>query len=264
MEERRFGEVIQFLLPRKILGYEVYRTSSYYVDGLLIDTGFRHAAEDFFKTAARRRVDQIVITHHHEDHVGACHLFHKILGITPYAHERCIPLMENPPELKIYRRIIWGRPEPSEARPVAEVVKTGNFSFQVIHIPGHSEDQIGLLEPVEGWFFSSDLYLKERMEFMRPEEDAGQIMESLKRVLDLPLKVLFCSSGRVVNEPEKAILGKLRFLEELREKVHYLAEKGLSEIKIRDEILGKEGFFKFISGGEFSKLNLIKSLLKIG
>lgn len=42
----------------------------YFVDGLLIDTGQRMAQKEILKTTTELPIDQIFITHHHEDHSG--------------------------------------------------------------------------------------------------------------------------------------------------------------------------------------------------
>ena len=42
----------------------------YWVDGLLIDTAQRHRQRDVLDTFAHQRIDQIALTHFHEDHSG--------------------------------------------------------------------------------------------------------------------------------------------------------------------------------------------------
>lgn len=98
---------------------------------------------------------------------------------------------------------------------IPDGLSTGCYRFAVLHTPGHSDDRICLLEPDEGWLFSGDLFLSERAQVLRSDEDAGQIFASLRRLLDYEIKVLFCSSGRIVEEGKRALAAKIAFWENL-------------------------------------------------
>jgi glyoxylase-like metal-dependent hydrolase (beta-lactamase superfamily II) len=50
----------------------------------------------------------------------------------------------------------------------------------VIPTPGHSEDHICLFEPNEGWLFSGDLFISERVKYMREDENVYSLLDSLK------------------------------------------------------------------------------------
>lgn len=49
---------------------------AFLVDGLLIDAGPPHCVAELLNALAAERIDQMVLTHHHEDHVGAALLGH--------------------------------------------------------------------------------------------------------------------------------------------------------------------------------------------
>ena len=63
--------VVRFRMARELLGKQFYHTAAYWVDGLLIDTGCAHTARQLTSTLKGWRVDQVVNTHSHEDHIGA-------------------------------------------------------------------------------------------------------------------------------------------------------------------------------------------------
>ena len=66
-----FGDITRFDLARTLAGRGRYWTTAYLVDGLLVDTGCAHSALELAAALADSRVDRIVNTHTHEDHIGA-------------------------------------------------------------------------------------------------------------------------------------------------------------------------------------------------
>ncbi|MDZ7343116.1 MAG: MBL fold metallo-hydrolase [candidate division KSB1 bacterium] len=256
-------EITQYKMARTFWGRDLYIVAAYFVDGLLIDTGFTYVAAPFYQMLQHRNVEQIVNTHHHEDHVGANYLFEKRRGLNAFAHPEAIALIENPPpKLKRYRNTVWGVPQPASAVAIGDSVATAKYSFHVLHLPGHSPDHIGLYEPQQGWLFAGDLYLSVKVRVLRVDEDIHAEMDSLRQIADLPLRYLFCGSGKILDDPNTLVRKKLAFYEEIQQQVQTLHQKGWEPEKIRDAVLGKEGFWPLLSQGEFSKLNLVKAFLK--
>jgi len=261
----QLDNVTQFRMARTLLGKNLYYVAAYFVDGLLIDTGFAYLAEQFYRALQKQTVEQIANTHHHEDHVGANYLFEQRRGLKARAHQLALPLIEKPPaKLKTYRDVVWGVPQPAHAETIGEKISTPKYSFQVLHLPGHSPDHIGFYEPKQGWLFSGDLFLSVKVRVLRSDEDILALMESLRRVIALPLQYLFCGSGKIIDHPIETLKKKLEFYEDLQQRIEILHQKGWEIEKIRDAVLGKEGVWPWMSQGEFSKLNLVKGFLKIG
>jgi len=255
--------VTQYRMARTILGRNLYCVAAYWVDGLLIDTGFTYLAEQFYHAVQNQNVEQIVNTHHHEDHVGANYLFEQRRQLQAFAHASALPLIEKPPaKLKPYRHVVWGVPQPAHPRPIGVKLSTAKYNFQVLHLPGHSPDHIGLYEPEQGWLFSGDLFLSVKVRVLRADEDIVASMASLRQVAALPLQYLFCGSGKILVNPAEVLQKKLAFYEELQGRVMALHQKGWEIEKIRDAALGKEGVWPLMSQGEFSKLNLVRGLLQ--
>ncbi len=263
LQENRFEAVTQFKMSRTVLGWNLFYVASYFVDGLLIDTGFDRMAQKFFTALRSRAVEQIVNTHHHEDHVGANFLFEEKMKLHALAHPRAIPLIAQPPaRLKPYRNQTWGVPRAAHASPCGDKIQTPKYKFQVLHLPGHSEDHIGLYEPQEGWLFSGDLFLSVKVRVLRIDEDLQASLASLRKVVGLPMSRLFCGSGRILENPNEALRLKLNFYEELQARARELRAQGWPTERIRDRLLGKEDSFHFLSQNEFAKLHLIKGLLE--
>jgi glyoxylase-like metal-dependent hydrolase (beta-lactamase superfamily II) len=255
--------VIQYRMARTILGKNLYYVAAYFVDGLLIDTGFAYLAERFYRALQNKNVEQIVNTHHHEDHVGANYLFEERRGMKALAHALALPLIEKPPaKLKPYRDVVWGVPKPAHPQAIGAAISTPRYSFRVLHLPGHSQDHLGLYEPQQGWLFSGDLFLGVKVRVLRSDEDVIAAMKSLRRVIALPLQRLFCGSGKILDQPIELLKKKLEFYEDLQQRIEVLRQKGWEIVKIRDAVLGKEGVWPWMSQGEFSKLNLVRAFLK--
>ncbi len=262
IETTQFGDVTRFRLARTLLGRGLYITAAYWVDGLLIDTGPAHVAEAFFDKARVLGVGRIVNTHHHEDHVGANFLFEARLGMRALAHPQALPRIAHPPaRLPLYRELVWGTPKPARAEAIGEDVETEHHRFEVIHTPGHTDDHICLYDPGSGYLFAGDLFLGVKVRVLRADEDVAALMASLRQVAQLPVSVLFCGSGKVLENATEQLRLKLEFLEELQQRAVERQAQGWPIERIRDDLLGREGWFRLISRGEFSKLNLVRGLL---
>jgi glyoxylase-like metal-dependent hydrolase (beta-lactamase superfamily II) len=263
LQATQLDAVTRYKMARTVWGRDLYQVAAYFVDGLLIDTGFNYLAEQFYQELKTKNVEQIVNTHHHEDHVGANYLFEQRQGLKALAHPLARPLIEKPPEkLKLYRDVVWGVPQPAHPETVGAKILTAKHSFEVLHLPGHSSDHIGLYEPQQGWLFSGDLFLSVKVRVLRFDEDVMALMDSLRCAIALPLSRLFCGSGKVVDDPIATLRQKLAFYEDIQQRVDALQQKGWEAEKIRDVVLGKEGVWPWMSQGEFSKLNMVQAFLK--
>ena len=105
---------------------------------------------------------------------------------------------------------MWGWPEPSKGKQLAdgEMIRTENFNFQVIYTPGHSPDHICLYEPERGWLFSGDLFIGGRDRALSADFDIWGVIQSLKKITDLPLSKLFPGSAHVRENPGRRIAGE--------------------------------------------------------
>jgi len=258
---RRYGEIVQLAMARTILGRPLFVVCAYAVDGLLWDTGPPAITAEFRRRLADLEIRQAVLSHAHEDHVGSNGVL-AARGIVPRAHALALPALAHPPRLQLYRRIVWGIPAPSTAAVVEPDVATPRYHFRVLHTPGHSPDHLCLFEERRRWLFSGDLFLSPFVKVMRADEDPHALITSLRRVLALPVEVVLCSSGRIVEDGGGALRQKLDFLERLRDEARRRAARGQDADGIRRDLLGAEGRFRLVTGGHFSKQNLIDALLR--
>lgn len=261
---RAFGPVTQFRMARTAFGRPIYWACAYHVDGLLIDTGCVHTASEFAAALAGYRVSHVVNTHHHEDHVGGNTAVSARFGQAIRIHPLGAEMLRRPgTHMPLYRRIVWGVPDSFEPSLLGERIVTDHHEFHVIHAPGHSVDHVLLYEEREGWLFSADLYLGERVKYLRRDERLGASLDSLRRVCGLPVGRLFCSLGAVIDDGRGALEAKLNYWETVCDRVRLLHASGLPPARIRREVLGEEGLLRWISGGDFSKQNLVDEALAL-
>lgn len=264
LEVEQHGPVVKFRSARTILGRAFYHTTAYWVDGLLIDTGCAHAAQELLRALNSLPVEQIVNSHSHEDHIGANGPLQRERGAAIWAHALALPILADPrlQHLHLYRRVFWGWPEPSQASPVGDWLETRRYRFRVVHTPGHSPDHICLHEPDQGWLFSGDAYIGGRDRAARPDYDMYQIIDSLKRLAALPLMRIFPASGTVRDNPVAGIQRKIDYLEELGAEVHRLHDMGLDVAAIKGRLFGTESHITYLSHGHFRASHLIRSYLR--
>lgn len=265
IEERLFEEVRQIRMSRELNGAPLYWVSAYLVDGLLVDTGCSYTAEELASCLEDRDVRIVVNTHFHEDHVGGNHILQERFNLDLFAHPDSIPLIGRKAVLFPYQEAVWGYPVPTKVGPIPDNILTDRYRFDVIETPGHSAGQVALVEMTKGWCFSADIFAREKMKFIRPEEDMGLTIQSMKRLIELDTErlVLFTSVGKIVEEGRETLGRTIDYLEDLAEKVHFLRCSGRSVDQIMMELFGGEHPFAELTNGQYTTENLVRSLLKM-
>ena len=204
---------------------------------LLVDSGLgivslSQAAADLFEGHALAAV----ATHHHFDHVGSLHEFGD-----RYAHPSAAPFLERsegmpgalrragfPPAVWDYflaagyelgDDLLTALPyagydldayavEPCPANHAlvdGDVVDLGDVEFEVLHLPGHSPDSIGLFDRANGVLFSGDAVYDGPLLDGFYDGYAEQYVASMERLRALPVDV--------VHGGHEASFGRARLVE---------------------------------------------------
>jgi glyoxylase-like metal-dependent hydrolase (beta-lactamase superfamily II) len=265
LETTFFEEITQIRMSREIVGKPVYWVSAYLVDGLLIDTGCSYTVDELASFLDDKGVRQVVNTHFHEDHVGGNRLLQAKFGMAIYAPADSVPLIGRTANLFPYQETVWGYPEPTMVKLLPAVIRTRCHTFTVIDTPGHSAGHVSLVEMDNGWCFSGDLFAREQMKFIRPEEDMGKTVASMKKLIALPSDrlILFTSVGRIVEDGRQAMESCIRFIEDLSARAKALKREGLGVAEIVRRLFGGEHSFAQLTNGQYTTENLIRSVLRM-
>jgi glyoxylase-like metal-dependent hydrolase (beta-lactamase superfamily II) len=257
-----YGEVLQIKMSRYPDFPSGMWVCAYLVDGLLIDTGMAHTAEEFTKFLRDKYLKVAVNTHFHEDHISGNKFLQDVYGTEIYAPALSIDKINKPAKLYPYQEEVWGYPVPSKVKPLGDHINTENYRFEVLPTPGHDRDHICLFERTNGWLFSGDLYITMKSTACRPIDDMWQILADLENIRALNPQIIFPAPTHVVNDPAEKLDTLITYLEELGARIEELYSKGKSVEQIRQDVFGEEDLFAEMTQQQFSSLNLVKSFLK--
>jgi glyoxylase-like metal-dependent hydrolase (beta-lactamase superfamily II) len=264
IETTQYEQVTQIRMSMELDGKAVYWVAAYLVDGLLMDTGCSHTSKELSAFLEDKDLRQVVNTHYHEDHIGGNHDLMSRYGVDVYAHPDSIPLIAKRFDLYPYQEIAWGYPVPTTVNTLPGALKTDHYTFQIVDTPGHCIGHVCPVELSKGWCFTGDLFARENPKFIRPEENIGEIIRSMRTVMELPTEqlILFTAVGKIVQDGRKALGQCISYLTDLAAKVRSLHRSGSTIDEILVSEFGGEHVFSQLTNGQFSTRSLISSLLE--
>ncbi len=244
------------------LGRPVYEVSAYAFADLLIDSGPPQTAARLVEWCRGQPVKRVILTHHHEDHVGGAAALQEELGLPIFAPASAVPILAEGLRMPLYRKAVWRTPRRFRAEPLGETVEGEGYRLQVIPTPGHAATHVCLFDAERRWLFSGDLYVHERVRYLRRIERVREHIASLRRVLALEPEVLICDHAGILENAAERLARKIGWWEDLGEKARALADQGLAVDQIARRLLGRGGLLPWLSFGDFSQGNLIRGLLE--
>lgn len=227
-------------------------------------------AKEFLRAVQDLPIQQVVCTHSHEDHFGAAAALKQQRGLSIRAHAKALPIIAEPPPIKLFQKIFWGKAEPVEAEPLPSTLTVKDKLFDIIETPGHSVDHIVLFEEETGFVWTGDLVVGGLNRALRADYDIWGILHSLQKLQDLELQTIFSASGRVIQEPQNVLTQHIASIEGQATRVQQEYESGQSVKEIAKRIkreAKKSGhslaWVERITRGYMSSENLVRSLLKL-
>jgi glyoxylase-like metal-dependent hydrolase (beta-lactamase superfamily II) len=157
-----------------------------------------------------------VATHIHADHVGSLHEFAERAG--PRAEAEAFATMEDrwtfADEFRALAEPVtclpsagW-RAEGYFIRPApltrildeGDTIETGDRSFTVLHLQGHSLGCIGLYDERDGLLFSGDAVYDDTLIDDMWCSDRGDYRATMRRLIDLPVRIVHGGHGKSFGE----------------------------------------------------------------
>ncbi len=134
----------------------------------------------------KKRIEQLILTHSHYDHVGMLSEIKREFNPTVMAFSNSIDGID------VLLRD-------------GEVIKAGDSSLEVIYMPGHSNDSILLYDKKNQILFAGDSPLIIKSTGNSYEDEFIRVFE---RVCSLKIKIIYFGHGDPLNRGVEAVLKK--------------------------------------------------------
>jgi len=238
----------------------------------LIDAGAALLGPLYFDHLTRAlgenpRVDYILFTHSHFDHIGAApYLLRRIPSLSPAAHPYLFTVLTREGARRTIERLSrvgteeavesgiledadfdYGMLTPGIELSDDDVIDLGGLTIRVVATPGHTGDSLSFFVEPEGWVFTGEaagiipgeeLYVGP--EFLSSYEDYMSSLEKIKALH--PTTIFTGHHTRIEQEDlERFFQAAKRDTETLREKIErYLLETDMDEASVVARIKKEE------------------------
>ncbi len=183
---------------------------------MLIDTGTGIMSGPVIEHVASllngKKLNSIVLTHHHYDHIGGLKDFISAFEPAVFAGSKDASIIRKGGQDRIFRVDISPCPDLKELSD-GNSIDLGGHLLEIIETPGHTKGGICLFDHVTGSLFSGDTVFSEGVG--RTDFEGGDIRElrkSLHRLKELDVIDLYPGHGPVVMGSGKdSIIKGLRY-----------------------------------------------------
>ncbi|MFJ7406505.1 MULTISPECIES: MBL fold metallo-hydrolase [unclassified Lysinibacillus] len=236
------------------IGMSVY---SFYVDGLLIDTGSNSLTEEFQSFFRELPIEQVALTHSHEDHSGNAAWIQQHMGVPIYVHHESVADCAQDGNYQLYRQALWGQRPAFIAQSFRDTLETKSATWDIIATPGHTTDHLSFYNRATGAMFTGDLYIQTKTKVVLDEENVVHTLASLKKLLHYDFEKVYCCHAGYLPDGRAKIIEKIAYLEELEGEVRKLYERGYSVDDITKAIFRRDYPITKVSGEQWSSKHII-------
>lgn len=166
----------------------------------LVDCGSEESQRDLLAALRqleikRERISLVVLTHEHAGHAGGASAFPGALLV---AHPLAAAKLRHgeEPLTKLQARA------PDIEFPDGSAIRIGGFSFDVLHMPGHTSGSICLYERSRALIVTGDTVLaRGTLSVVTQNGSSGEHLESLERLASLRARLLLPGHGPLSDDP---------------------------------------------------------------
>jgi glyoxylase-like metal-dependent hydrolase (beta-lactamase superfamily II) len=204
---------------------------------------------------------EIILTHHHIDHIGLVNRIVSKHPIPVYTSPVSIPRLKRDKDflemrIEFYKKLYqeMGCGETAEQRidylikavidnkdntidaDITAITAKSLFNFEIIEVPGHAPDQLAFLNHKEHEIFVGDLLLEHISSNALVEPDnlgkrlptVSQQMESLRKCMELDIKLVYPGHGSLIKNPNDLIRKRLERVEIKGQRLIELIKSGVT------------------------------------
>lgn len=261
MQEKE-TEHVKMVEGRVFLNGVKLNVYSFLIDGVLIDTGAQTLLEDFKPWFEKQKMDQIFLTHNHEDHTGGVTWIVKTKNIPVYIHKDSVETCRSLEETPLYRKLTWGSRGAFNALPFTAQMRSKNYTWDIIETPGHTQDHHSFYCQELKIIFTGDLFVLPHTKAILASENLQDTLSSLNRILDFDFEEIYCCHAGYLKNGREMIIEKINYLQQILQKSTELQQQGLNIEAITEVIFPKKYPIEQFSNGEWGSKYIVKSLLQ--
>ncbi len=150
-----------------------------------------------------RRLEAIVLTHHHPDHVGAVEFARERFGLPVWAHPVTADLLRG--SIHVDRFL-----EDGDRLSLGTSPRGNPWELEVIFTPGHAAGHLCFYEAEYGSLVVGDMISTLSSILIHPDDgNMEQYMASLERLAQIPSRMVFPAHGPATNTGARALADQL-------------------------------------------------------